>query len=187
MRSLHLYVLSMAVLAVTYGDFVFAQQTVRQHESHVHGSAQLNIALEGGQLAIELISPAINIVGFEHQPGNEDQEKAVADAIAALQDGSGIFGFPAGAGCRLAKAEVEAAMQDEKHEKHEERAEEKGETHSEFHVTYAFECAEADKLSHIDLVLFETFPATEDLHVQVIGPNGQTSAELTPAMPRLSL
>ena len=60
------------------------------------------------------------------------------------------------------------------------------ETHSEFHVVYQFSCTDPAQLSHIEVLLFTTFPATEELDAQVIGPNGQTAVELTPDSARLS-
>lgn len=41
----------------------------REHGAHEHGVAQLNLVLEGEKLLIELASPGVNIVGFEHAPG----------------------------------------------------------------------------------------------------------------------
>ena len=59
---------------------ISTSQTTRQHDSHAHGIGELNIVLEGNELAIELISPAANIVGFEHAPSNDEQKAALAQA-----------------------------------------------------------------------------------------------------------
>jgi hypothetical protein len=189
-----------AALVSVYGSSLCAEEVMRQHGAHVHGSAKLNIALEGNQLTVELISPAVNIVGFEYAPANDQQEKAVADATTVLGDGSKVFGFPSEAGCQPAKADVETEMFAEEHEHEEEHAKEEGhaekahsgeetetETHAEFHVTYAFVCTDAGRLDHIDVLLFETFPGTKNVDAQVIGPKGQTAVELNPDSPRLSL
>ena len=59
----------------------------RQHDSHVHGIASMNLALEGDEVHIELDSPAANIVGFEHAPSSKADHAAVDKAVAMLNDG----------------------------------------------------------------------------------------------------
>ncbi|MCF7994732.1 MAG: DUF2796 domain-containing protein, partial [Chromatiaceae bacterium] len=48
----------------------------RQQGAHVHGVGQLNVAVDGSALLVELISPAMDLVGFEHAPRNEAQRTA---------------------------------------------------------------------------------------------------------------
>ena len=78
----------------------------RHHEAHEHGVAHMNVAFEGNELYIELISPAANIVGFEHQPRTQEQKAAVKAAIKKLEAGEKLFAFPSGAGDRLVKSKV---------------------------------------------------------------------------------
>ena len=47
----------------------------RHHDAHVHGIGKLNVAFDGNNLIIELTSPAVNIVGFEHQAQNQKEEE----------------------------------------------------------------------------------------------------------------
>ncbi|SFR60293.1 Protein of unknown function [Marinobacter daqiaonensis] len=46
-----------------------------QQSAHVHGQAQLQVALEDRTVDLIFRSPAANLVGFEHQPRNEDQKQ----------------------------------------------------------------------------------------------------------------
>jgi len=46
---------------------------VLQHSAHLHGHAELTLALEGRALEINLASPAANIVGFEHKATSSEQ------------------------------------------------------------------------------------------------------------------
>ena len=79
----------------------------RRHEAHEHGMAHLNVAVEGADLYLEFISPAANIVGFEHPPRTDAQKTTVRKAIATLKDGEALIILPAGAQCRLAKCIVD--------------------------------------------------------------------------------
>jgi hypothetical protein len=45
----------------------------RQYGTHEHGLTQMNLALDEQNLHIEVISPAANIVGFEHQPQTPEE------------------------------------------------------------------------------------------------------------------
>ena len=46
---------------------------------HEHGVASLNVALDGQTLEIQLQSPAMNLVGFEHE-AKSDADKAKVTA-----------------------------------------------------------------------------------------------------------
>lgn len=78
----------------------------RQHGAHEHGVGVLNIAQEGTGLHIELDSPAVNIVGFEHAPNSEQDHKALESALERLRDGTALFVLPGEAGCRLVNADA---------------------------------------------------------------------------------
>ncbi len=79
----------------------FAQQS-----AHVHGIATLNLAIEGDELEIEFVSPADNIVGFEHEASTSAERDAIKAAIAKLENATALFDLPAAAGCKLHEAEV---------------------------------------------------------------------------------
>jgi hypothetical protein len=173
----------------------------RQLGAHEHGVGQLNVALEDASLYIELVSPAMNIVGFEHAPNNPEQEQAVQQAKETLEDGNQVFSLPSEAQCELAATELETDMggaedthsheaEQEAHheaEAHAHESEHDEEVHSEFHVNYEFRCANPASLTHMDVQLFSLFPTTEELQVQTITGKGQTSGKLNPASTRLAL
>ena len=202
-------VLAALSLSLASGITSGEQHEHRQLDSHEHGVGLLNVAQENETLSIEFISPAMNIVGFEHAPGKPEEEQAVQQATGTLEDGEKVFSLPAEAGCQLAEAEVETDIEDEHHkeehggehegeehedEKHsaheskdEHHDEHDEEVHSEFHVNYKFSCAKPDALTHIDVNLFTLFPGTEELQVQVVSEQGQTSVKLTADSARVEL
>ena len=169
----------------------------RQHGTHVHGIAALNLALEGQEVHIEFDSPAANIVGFEHAPSSESDHAALDKAVAKLKDGDRLFRFNDDAGCRMETVNVVSELLEEEHEGHtnekpgkhadvekeehdHEQHEHEGETHSEIEAAYHFECDEPGKLTRLTVELFEAFSGTEKLKVQYVIESKQGAAELTP-------
>jgi len=188
----------------------------RQHGAHVHGIAQMNLAVEGQNVLLELTSPSINIVGFEHMPSTDEQHHAVHEAAEKLEDGSSLFEFSKDAGCTMVAAEIESVLLgDEHHDGHDDEdshgkepthekdddhhdahdkghdhaaAEEHGdEEHSEFAARYQFTCSSPQKLKSLTVNLFTAFPGFEEVETQIITGSGQTGAELTAGNNRVEL
>lgn len=163
-------------------------------DAHEHGIAQLNVVLDGQALELELESPAMNLVGFEHAAESAADKAKVDAARSQLQDPQALFGLGAGA-CSLSDTELESPLfEDEEHEEHEDEHEheehhdhDKDSEHSEIHAHYQLDCKKPGDLQQLNLTeLFKRFPATTKIQVQLIGPNGQQGVELTPAKPSLS-
>ncbi len=174
------------------GAFMAAASSaaLAQSAPHVHGVGELNIAIEGQSVIIELMAPGADIVGFEHEPGTDADRQAVYEAVKALGDGQRLFLFPKGADCRQANAEVETGLMEgddpAKGRKSEDHAEShEGDEHAEFHAKYRFRCAAPEALTHVDIGYFSLFPRAEELEVQMITGHGQGAAELTPSASRL--
>ena len=91
----------------------------REHGAHEHGVGQLNVAVEGETVEIELVAPGADIVGFEHAAETDEDKKAMEAALAALKEGEAIFVFPAEAACRLEEVEAEnEALGHDEHDDH---------------------------------------------------------------------
>ena len=97
-----------------------AAQEHRELGAHEHGVGQLNIAIEGNEVAMELHAPGADIVGFEHAAESDEDKAAVEAALATLSDPLAIFAPSEAAGCVIES--VEASLEAEEHE-HEEHAE----------------------------------------------------------------
>lgn len=95
-------------------------------DKHVHGEAQLFIAIEGNQLLIEFESPADNILGFEHTPNTASQKARLKSSLVTLADYTSLAEFPGGA-CKQVSYNLESPFE-EHHE-----TEVKDEDHSSAH------------------------------------------------------
>ena len=58
---------------------------MRQASSHEHGRSSMNIVLEDRIVAVEVMGPMANFVGFEHAPSSDQEREAVAGARATLE------------------------------------------------------------------------------------------------------
>ncbi|MBZ9664700.1 DUF2796 domain-containing protein [Pseudomonas sp. LMG 31766] len=156
--------------------------------AHEHGVASLNAVLDGNLLELQLESPAMNLVGFEHAAKSDADKAKVAAAKRELEQPISLFALTTG-DCKATQVELESPLfgdadhdHDHDHDHHDHESE-----HSDIHAHFRFECARANELKQLDLAeLFKRFPATEKIQVQLIGPNGQQGVELTPTQPRLS-
>ncbi|WP_260958082.1 DUF2796 domain-containing protein [Pseudomonas citri] len=155
--------------------------------AHEHGVARLNASLDGEILELELDSPAMNLVGFEHAATSDADKAKVAAIRAKLEKPAALINL-ADAKCSLEQQELESPLFGDEpgHEEHAEEADEDGHEHSEIHAHYQFRCVAPGSLTHLNLApLFQIFPATQKVLVQLVGPNGQQGGEVTAAAPTL--
>ncbi|MFJ7109814.1 DUF2796 domain-containing protein [Pseudomonas sp. NPDC098740] len=152
--------------------------------AHEHGVGRLNAALDGQTLELELESPAMNLVGFEHAAVADADKAKVAAVRAQLEKPLVLFNLPKAAGCVVATQELESPLfggKPDADDDHDEEA--KGEhhhDHSEIHAHYQFSCSAPGALKTLDLAnIFNTFPATQKIQVQLISPSGQQGVEVT--------
>jgi hypothetical protein len=159
-------------LAAALGAGAATAAERRELGAHVHGRSTLAVAVEGTRVTMELVAPGMDIVGFEHAAGTDEQRAAVERAKAALADPLALFVLPPASGCGTAEATVGL---------------EAGESHAEFYAEYALDCANPAELGSITFVFFEHFPAAEEVEVTLVTERRQTTYEVTRATPRLVL
>jgi hypothetical protein len=154
--------------------------------AHEHGVGRLNAALDGQTLELELESPAMNLVGFEHVATSDADKAKVAAAKVKLENPLVLFNLPKAAGCKVATQELESPLFGDKPDDHDDHDEadkdghEHHHDHSEIHAHYQFSCSAPGALKTLDLAnLFNTFPATQKIQVQLISPSGQQGVEVT--------
>lgn len=199
--------LMLAVLASP----AIAEET-RQLDSHEHGVGELNIAFDGGTVAMEFHAPGADIVGFEYAAESAEDRAAIDTAVATLARPLELFVMPAAAECTVVQASAELESEDghddhdhDKHadahehddhdhkegheeahaDEHDDHADEAG--HTEFHAEYTLACGNIEALSEISFAYFETFANARELEVQIISASGAQAFDVERADPKLDL
>lgn len=175
------------LLAVALLPLAAHAQDEHDHGSlgkHEHGVAQLNVALDGKTLELELDSPAMNFVGFEHEASSDTDKATVAVTRTQLKQPLQLVNVPGTAQCSVQSVELssplfgDANADDDEHDGHQ---------HADIHAHYQLNCAQPESLASLDFApLFKRFPATRTIQVQLIGPSGQQGAELSAGHPTLT-
>ena len=159
--------------------------------AHEHGVGRLNAVLDGQALELELDSPAMNLVGFEHLATTAADKAKVAAVRKQLENPVALFNLPKGAGCVVStqalnsplfgdKPEADHDHDDDDDDDAKDGAHEHHHDHSEIHAHYQFTCTTPTALGNLDLTqVFKTFPATQKIQVQLIGPSGQQGVDAT--------
>ncbi|MEC7656816.1 MAG: DUF2796 domain-containing protein, partial [Pseudomonadota bacterium] len=132
-----------------------------------------NVGVSGSKVEIELASPGVDIVGFEHKPSPAEQKESVRIALAKLREPGTLVDFPKEASCK--RTATEAHLEQESKE------------HAEFVVHLHFTCDNPSAIDHIDITVFSAFPSIREINAQAITPNGQFAAELTSKRDHLTL
>ena len=154
----------------------------REHGAHEHGVAILTIAWSGNELAVDLETPAFNVVGFEYAPTSEEEKALLDESVAALEAGD-LLQLSPEADCTFTSAAVQTELSEAAHEGEEEAEE----THSDIDVAYAVQCQNPENRELLDAsALFVRFPNFEVLQVQWVSDTQQSADELTSDDPVVS-
>ena len=156
---------------------------VPQQDAHLHGYVELTLAIEGDQLEIQLTSPAINIVGFEHKATSKQQLQAIEQAKQTLESPAMLFSF-SGSDCASTLATAHFPVLDEhhtdhgNHEDHEDHESDK-ENHSEITASYKYNCSEGKQIDAVQVNLIKYFPTIEKIKAMWLSDLKQGASELT--------
>src|ERR1700675_3571349 len=98
----HLFRLGFLCLA-TASAVAFAE-----HGPHVHGTGELQVAVENKNLSIEFHSPLDNLIGFEYEPTTDAQRAAVKAMNEKLNKPDTLFKLPKAASCVAGPVKLES-------------------------------------------------------------------------------
>ena len=144
-----------------------------QQKAHVHGFVTLNIAVQGGQLSVQLEAPLDSLLGFEHRPRTDAQRKAAEAALAVINKPQDWLRPDAAAQCMLMRTNVQAgALQPAT------KADARPDEHADLDASIDFNCAAPGQLKALDLGLFDAFPRINRIDAQVAGASGQLKQTL---------
>jgi hypothetical protein len=150
------------------------------HGPHVHGTAELHVAVESKAVAIELHGPLENLLGFEHAPRTDSQRAALTAMTDKLNRPEMLFRLSKAASCKANPTRIVLPFNDTRatpasaaHK------DDDSDEHADLTASFGFLCANIGKLDSIEVNLFDAFPGTRTLKAQIAGPRGQSGATLS--------
>jgi hypothetical protein len=155
----------------------------RRHEAHVHGVAEINIAVEGTKATVEFRAPAESVMGFEHEAKSESDRKkrdAALEQLRAKRDQMVLF--DAQLGCKFSN--VKTAILEQKGDtkaqsgKDAQKNQKKSGEHREVHGTFSVACDKPLAGSRVAFGVSKVFRDIQEIKVQVVGDSGQSGATI---------
>jgi hypothetical protein len=135
-------------------------------DAHVHGLAQVTIAIEDQTIEIEISAPAADLVGFEHVAKTESDIKSVADLATKLAKDADLFVLKA-RNCKLVNSTINTSSMTNQNQNQNSGVTDKvnkpshNDGHSEVIAHYHYHCKKIENLSTITVTVFEKFPSVE--------------------------
>ncbi|EJL6954666.1 DUF2796 domain-containing protein [Vibrio cholerae] len=105
----------------------------RQHEAHVHGQVELNIAQDGHDLLLEITAPGADVVGFEHAPQDDAQKQALEKALETLHHPEKLFALSDKAQCEKREVLIKHTLGGKEYQHSHAYGEGEGEEHEHQH------------------------------------------------------
>ena len=123
-------------------------------QSHEHGVGVLNISQDKNILLFEFEAPGYDIVGFEYEAKNDEDKKKIENALNIFSDHRNIILPSSSARCKLVDNSSKVINEGK---------------HSEFLISYKFNCENIAKLKIIYIKYFKSFQNGKKLNVRILG------------------
>lgn len=152
-------------------------QQHEEHGSHSHGEAQLTFVLEGNEAELAFVTPTVNVVGFEHQPKDQQQQQMVQKMLADFTQAN-WFSFDAEANCTVSNTDISSDLTSANPSKP---------IHADLNANYTLVCQNPALLRQLSLQLATLAPAIQHVKVQWIVNGEQGAAEWSASADKISL
>ena len=132
-----------------------------EHGKHVHGVADITIAMGESNIEIMFDSPSYNIFGFGYKPTTDADKKIVINAEKVLLKGDDLFKIDESTVCELKETEIESGVitsLTQKADKTESAKTKTAKKHTDVEVIWKFECENTKDIKEIKTQLFAKFP-----------------------------
>lgn len=153
-----------------------AVSTAVQHDAHLHGHAELAVAIDdSGALQVEFSSPAYDIYGFERAPQTEAEIAIIAEANARFAVFSDVVSLSGGQ-CEIESFQISwgAGQEDDAHDHIDVETD-----HGDVHVTYSGRCARPDRINSVSTNLLDHFDSLSEIDGVFLSPTRQVGMEFT--------
>ncbi|OBT16352.1 hypothetical protein A9264_11990 [Vibrio sp. UCD-FRSSP16_10] len=158
----------------------------RQHGAHVHGYVLFDVAQDNNDLLIDIVSPGMDVIGFEHDVNTADEAKVMANAMQILQQPNAIVSINQQAQCTVSDSTVQTfkslpptdVATEQNSAVHNPFVDHN--THNNFDIQYHFTCQSPQQLNQIAVHWFDHFTNSKVITVNYIGEQGQLALSLDP-------
>lgn len=175
----------------------------RAQHAHVHGKLELDIAIEGTAVTIEMEAPLDSLLGFERAPRTDAEREAVANMAKRLRAADQLFVIDPAAGCKLGPVQLDSPVlsgdkpADPKAatngkpgdakpaSKPTAKPAEDGD-HADLDASFAFNCVDASRVRYIEVQLFDAFKNLRQIESEIVAPQGQFKRVLRRPATRLT-
>lgn len=137
------------------------------HRAHVHGQAELDLAIDESGFSAELRLPMDSLVGFERAPANSAEREAFDTALAALKDPDRVLKASTAARCTGRLLDLQTP-----------KWAEGGATHADVEARYRFDCAERSRLVAAEVVVFQAFSRIRRIDTRRVDASGSGAQRL---------
>ncbi|WP_372986869.1 ZrgA family zinc uptake protein [Marinobacter sp.] len=144
--------------------------------AHQHGHAELSFAVEGNKVEVMFVSPAYNVVGFEHEARTNAQTQALTKANDWFA-GTPLINTPEGT-CTVISSDVHHSGQEPEHDGNDDEHGDHGGGHSAFEVIQTLACPGVQDASTLTTPLTTRLERLEHLDVQWAGAMAQGATRL---------
>jgi hypothetical protein len=158
----------------------------RRHDPHVHGVAEVNIAVEGSKADVEFRVPADSVMGFEHEAKTESDRKKRDAALRTVQTKMPqMVVFDSRLGCKISQVKTAVVQENAEpgnaqHSKNAQQQSDQNKTgeHREVQAEFSVACQKPLAGSRVTFGVSKVFPEIHEIKVQVLGDAKQSGATI---------
>ncbi len=191
----------LALALATAAAPALAQQkpAPRAQHAHVHGKLELDIAIEGTAVTIEMEAPLDSLLGFERAPRTDAERAAVASMAQRLRAADQLFVIDPAAGCKLGPVQLDSPVLsgDKPADARPAAGAKAGDAkaaakpaqdgdHADLDASFAFNCVDAARARYIEVQLFDAFRNLRQIESEIVAPQGQFKRVLRRPATRLT-
>ncbi|MBC3807446.1 DUF2796 domain-containing protein [Undibacterium seohonense] len=165
-----LFALIVGILALSHAPS-FAQQKSSLH-AHVHGQAQLQLAIDESQAVLSFSSPLDNFLGFERAPKDEAEQEKVKQLLLQLQNPLLWIELSPAAQCQAGQIKLDSPVITGKQKTNDEKK------HGDLRFDLELQCKNPQHLRSLKAKLLQQYKGIHRLKVEVVHAGGQHAKTL---------
>ena len=172
LKPIYQHITLLYLMIVIYSLCAFNTAHANEFSHHVHGQAELTIAIEQSRIEINFQAPAESLLGFEHQAVTKHELEKVS-ALKKQLSQQHIIRFKGG-NCQAIASDINTdSIMNENHQTH-------AHPHAEIMANYIFECADEENITSASVMLFTYYPTLNNIHAMWVTQQRQGSTVLSP-------